>query len=54
VGDRFDAVAFDPPVFDQCRRKCRDGAPMRQQQRPCAFGERLRVEADTGQPPQIT
>ena len=43
MNDRFDAVAFDPPVFDQCRRKCL----VRLQQCQCAFSERLSVEADT-------
>ena len=54
INDRFDALALDAPVFDQCRRQCRDGAPVRRQQRQCAFSERLRVVADTCQPEEIT
>ena len=54
IDDLFDTLALDAPVRDQLGRQCFDGCPMRHQQRQCALGERLRVEADTCQPPQVT
>jgi hypothetical protein len=49
INDPFGPSAFEPPaVLDQGRRHAFDGAPMLQQQRPRALGERLLVVMDTG------